>query len=180
MNKDSQMGSYSEPIQEIIGMVPSWITRFGISVMLALFLSILALGYVIRLPRIVSVPIVIRSEMDLESNTSFVTGMMEIPPQSISVIKEGQHVSIKLLPFSYLEFGTITGIVTDAHLVSGRIDNNELRYYVSVSFPEGLQTSNGYNPPSLPEIEGTAEIITEYVRLINYLVEPASFLVHNK
>lgn len=50
---------YSEEAQEILGKMPSWIIRWGISVIAIIFLGILIGCYFIRYPQIVTAPITI-------------------------------------------------------------------------------------------------------------------------
>ena len=172
---DEWKKEYSEPIQEIIGTAPSWITRYGISVMLGLFLMVFSLGYMIRLPQTLSAPVVIHSEVDPTSNgPASMSGILEIPSQSIGRIVAGQQVIIKLRPFPYLEYGTIQGIVTDVPPVPRKTEDNELHYQVSVSLPDGLNDSGGQSTQLLPEMDGTAEIVTGEIRLIEYLINPIS------
>ena len=50
---------YSEEVQEIMGHVPAWIVRWGITVFFTLFIGIVAGSYFFRYPLVVSAPLVL-------------------------------------------------------------------------------------------------------------------------
>ncbi len=87
------------------------------------------------------------------------------PPQNTGNIKVGQKVLIKLTNFPYQQFGVIQGIVKNISIFSD--DNGD--YVVIVALPNGLSTSYDKNLNFTQELQGTAEIITEDLRLIERL-----------
>lgn len=50
---------YSEEVQEIMGHIPHWIVRFGIAFMLSILVLVLVASFFIKVPEIVSAPLVL-------------------------------------------------------------------------------------------------------------------------
>lgn len=82
-------------------------------------------------------------------------------PQNSGKIKVGQSVNIKLKNYPETEFGILKGKVSKI----SQIPDNEGRYYVDVALPKKLITSYDNEIEFKQEMQGTAEIITEDLRL---------------
>lgn len=80
-------------------------------------------------------------------------------------IKIGQKVNVSLQNFPEAEFGTLTGTVKNISLVP----DNEGMYLIDVALPQHLITSYNKEIEFKQEMMGTAEIITEDLRLIERL-----------
>lgn len=94
-------------------------------------------------------------------NSSFIA-RLKTPPQNSGEIRIEQSVNIKLANFPDNEFGILKGEMKNIALVP---DVNGL-YNVDVSLPSKLITSYGIEIDFRQEMSGTAEIITEDLRLI--------------
>lgn len=94
-------------------------------------------------------------------NSSFVA-KLKTPSQNSGKIKIGQKVNIKLENYPDTEFGVLNGIVKGISLVP----DSEGLYYVDVELPKKLITSYSKVIDFKQEMRGTAEIITEDLRLI--------------
>lgn len=81
-------------------------------------------------------------------------------------IKIGQQVNIRLANFPDREFGILKGEVKNISLVPDK-DGNLL---LDVELPKGLKTSYKKEIPFQQEMKGTAEIVTEDLRLIERLL----------
>ncbi|MCG8309781.1 MAG: HlyD family secretion protein [Cytophagales bacterium] len=57
--QNRHLEAFSEEVQEIMGHVPRWIVRWGITVFFLIFMSILAGSYFFKYPRVVSTPFVL-------------------------------------------------------------------------------------------------------------------------
>jgi len=169
MGRDDRTKYYSEPVQEIIGAAPSWITRYGVSFLLGLFLLLLFLGNVIHVPEIQKAPIIIHCTNTRVSGEESVYGIMEIMPGSIKKVSPGLSVSVRLHPYPYSEYGTVRGVVADSGLDLEPPAGGGT-YSVGVAFPDGLLTTSGLEIPHNAEMKGTAVIITGRVRLIDYIL----------
>lgn len=90
-------------------------------------------------------------------------GRMAVPAVNSGKIETGQKVLIKLDNYPYQEFGIIEGRVKAVSLTP----DDEGNYFAEVSIPHGLQTSYGKKLPFDKELRGSAEIVTQDLRLID-------------
>lgn len=81
-------------------------------------------------------------------------------------IKIGQQVNIRLANFPDREFGILKGVIKNISLVPDK-DGNLL---LDVGLPKGLETSYHKIIPFQQEMKGSAEIITEDLRLTERLL----------
>jgi multidrug resistance efflux pump len=94
-------------------------------------------------------------------------GKVILPIQGSGKVKVGQHVNIKFYNYPYVEYGMVLGIIKSKSLVAS--DNN---YIVEVELPDGMKTSYGEVLSFSQEMQGTAEIITEDIRLLERIFKP--------
>ncbi|MBT8245763.1 HlyD family efflux transporter periplasmic adaptor subunit [Winogradskyella sp.] len=94
-------------------------------------------------------------------NSKFVA-KLKTPSQNSGKINAGQKVNIKLENYPDTEFGVLNGTVKNISL----IPDSEGLYYVDVELPKKLITSYNKEIDFKQEMRGTAEIITEDLRLI--------------
>ncbi len=94
-------------------------------------------------------------------NSSFIA-KLKTPAQNSGKIKLGQRVNIKLENYPDTEFGVLKGIVSNISLIP---DKDGL-YLIDVKLPEKLMTSYNKEIDFKQEMRGSAEIITEDLRLI--------------
>ena len=87
-------------------------------------------------------------------------------------VDTGQVVNIKLSGFPFLEFGMVRGIVKSKSLVA-----TGDAYLIEIRFPQGLTTLYGRKLDFTQNMQGTAEIITEDLRLLQKIVNPFRYLV---
>jgi len=95
------------------------------------------------------------------------TGKLQLPVAGSGKVKVGQKVNIKLENYPYLEYGTLAGTVENISLVA--IENN---YFVEIDLPAGLTTNYNKTLPFSSQLQGSAEIITEDIRLIERFLQP--------
>jgi hypothetical protein len=94
-------------------------------------------------------------------NSSFIA-KLKTPAQNSGKIKLGQNVNIKIENYPDTEFGVLNGTVKNI----SRIPDAEGLYIVDVELPSKLITSYKKEIDFKQEMRGTAEIITEELRLI--------------
>ena len=87
---------------------------------------------------------------------------VKAPIQNSGKIKLGQKVNIKLFNYPDSEYGALSGTVASM----SAIPNTAGFYLIDVSLQEKLITSYNIEIPFKTELSGTAEIITEDLRLI--------------
>ncbi len=100
-----------------------------------------------------------------------ITGKVYLPPQGAGKVKTGQTVNVKLDNFPYMEYGMVRVQVKNIALVP-IVQQDERRYVLEVDFPQDLQTNYGKTLPFSQEMQGTAEIITEDLRLSDRFLNP--------
>lgn len=93
-------------------------------------------------------------------------GKVKAPALNSGKIKVGQVVNIRLANFPYREFGVLKGKIKNISLVPDK-DGNLL---LDVALPNGLQTSYKKQIVFQQEMKGTAEIVTEDLRLIERIL----------
>ena len=89
-------------------------------------------------------------------------GKIKAPARNSGKIKKGQRVQIKLLNYPFEEFGMIEGSVENISLLPDADGN----YLIDVSLAEKLVTTYNKEIAFKQEMIGSAEIITEDLRLI--------------
>ena len=70
-------GFHSEPVQEIMGTIPSWITRWGITVIFGVFVVFFIGCCLIRYPQTIVSPIVITSSIPPSRITARFSGLLD-------------------------------------------------------------------------------------------------------
>lgn len=99
-------------------------------------------------------------------------GRIDLKMQRSGKVKTGQSVNIKLSGYPYLEYGMVRGTVKAKSLVpSGDA------YIIEIELPEGLTTLYGKKLDFTQNMQGTAEIVTENIRLIEKIVNPLRYMV---
>jgi len=88
-------------------------------------------------------------------------GYLVVPQQGYGKIQKGQSVRIKLDNYPFYEYGQLDGIITSISLIP-----NENQYRVEFKLKNGLKSSYGKIFDYTPEMSGSAEIITEDLRLM--------------
>jgi HlyD family secretion protein len=102
-------------------------------------------------------------------------GKITLPMQGSGKVKNGLFVNIKMAGFPYMEYGMIRGKVKSISPVP-----DQGRYYVEIELPEGLTTNYGKVLPFNQEMDGTADIITEDMKLIERIFSPLRSLYTEK
>jgi HlyD family secretion protein len=87
-------------------------------------------------------------------------------------VKPGQSVNIKLSGYPYLEYGMVKGIVKSISLVP-----SDDSYVIELSLPSGLMTLYGKKLDFTQNMQGTAEIITDDLRLLQKILNPFRYLI---
>ncbi len=105
-NKNFQ--DYSEEVQEILGIVPRWIVRWGITVFFLIFITIITCSYFFKYPVVISTPLVlttINPPVPLICRSSgrisklFVTDGQRVHPEKVIALIENDadYYDIKII-----------------------------------------------------------------------------------
>lgn len=98
----------------------------------------------------------------IPENSEYFIGKIKAPIANSGKIKTGQSVHIKLLNYPADEFGKLNGIVKYISV----IPDQEGNYLIDVELPKKLVTTYEKEIEFKQEMTGTADIITEDLRLI--------------
>lgn len=96
-----------------------------------------------------------------KENSSYIA-KLKTPSQNSGKVKVGQQVNIKLQNYPDTEFGVLNGAVKRISLIPDKEGN----YFIDVKLPKKLITSYNKEIEFKQEMLGSAEIITEDLRLI--------------
>ncbi len=88
-------------------------------------------------------------------------GRVDLPVAGSGKVEEGQRVNIKLDNYPYQEYGMVLGKIKTKSIVP---TNNQ--YTLSLALPNGLKSSYKKELQFDREMQGTAEIITKDLRII--------------
>lgn len=102
----------------------------------------------------------------IPTETKSYLGKIKAPALNSGKIKSGQNVNIRLSNYPDREFGMLNGVIKTISLTPDK-DNNLL---IDVELPKGLETSYKKDIVFQQEMSGTADIITEDLRLIERLL----------
>ena len=106
-----------------------------------------------------------------------IVGKILLPPQGAGKVKEGQMVNVKFDNFPYMEFGMVRVQIKNISLVPVTVENNQKAYLLEVDFPEKLKTNYGKELTFSQEMTGSAEIITEDLRLLDKFLNPIKAVI---
>ncbi|MCL1849977.1 MAG: HlyD family secretion protein [Bacteroidetes bacterium] len=101
-----------------------------------------------------------------------IVGKILLPPQGAGKVKEGQFVNVKFDSYPHLEFGMVRVQIKNISLVPVAVENNQKAYMLEVEFPNALVTNYGKTLVLSQDMTGTAEIITEDLRLLDKFINP--------
>lgn len=99
-------------------------------------------------------------------------GRINLKMQRSGKVKENQLVNIKLSGYPYLEYGMVRGVVKSKSLVPSAD-----AYIIEIGLPAGLTTLYGVKVDFTQNMQGSAEIITENIRLIQKIVNPVRHMI---
>ena len=187
--KQMEIELRSDEFQEIIQQSPRWMIRSGIFLVFGIIVIFLAGSYFFRYPDVIETEIVVFAENQPDGNVSLfnseqqiipeahaqIIGRINLPAKGAGKVAVGQKVNIRFENFPYMEYGIIKGQVKSI----SPIPNNE-NYIVEVHIPQEMKTN--YNIPLkfTPEMKGSAQIITEDLRLIQRFFNPAKSLLKHR
>lgn len=119
----------------------------------------------------------------LPDGATEVIGRLEIPSAGFGKVKAGQTVQVRLNGYPYMEFGVLRGRIRALAAVPEQVQSasgTAIVYLAEVVFPEGMTTSYGRRLPMIQQMDGTAEIVTEDMRLLERFVQPVVSLFKNR
>lgn len=107
-----------------------------------------------------------------------IIGKVSIPSAGVGKIETGQVVNIKLDNFPYMEFGMIRGKIKNISLVP-QMTSEGAYYSAEIDIPDVLISNYGKHLKFSQEMTGTAEIITDDIRLLERFLQPLKSILKN-
>jgi HlyD family secretion protein len=104
-----------------------------------------------------------------------IIGKVAIPSTGVGKVKLGQTVNIKFDNFPYMEFGLLRGTVKSISLVPTITDKGAI-YTAEIEIPDTLISNYGKELKFSQEMTGSAEIITDDIRLLQRFLNPLKFI----
>ncbi len=92
-------------------------------------------------------------------------------------------VHVKLNGYPYMEFGVLRGVIRSLSAVPEQVQTQNgaaIAYYAEVLFPQGMKMSYNRELPMIQQMDGSAEIVTEDLRLIERFILPIISLFKNR
>lgn len=176
----------SDEFQEIVQQSPRWMIRSGISLIFGFLILLLAGSWFFRYPDVIKCNIVIGYENPPSNNDTLmnspeqkafglptpIIGKINLPVKYFGKVAVGQKVNIKLEDFPSNEYGFIKARIKN---ISTTPKNGI--YLVEVQLPQDLMTNFNIPIKFNQEMVGSAEIITENLRLIQRFIKPVKSLL---
>lgn len=103
-------------------------------------------------------------------------GKALLPAQGAGKVKIGQRVNVRINNFPDQEFGYLLGKVESV----SNVPTAEGFYVVEIGFPNGMQTNYESTLPITQQMQGSADIITEDLRLMERFFMPVKKLLKNQ
>lgn len=108
-------------------------------------------------------------------NQEQIIGKALMPVTGAGKVKAGQRVNIKFDNYPYMEYGMVYGQVKSVSLVP----SNET-YIAEITVPQDLQTNYNIALDFSQELQGTAEIVTDELRLLQRIFNPVKALFRER
>ncbi len=111
----------------------------------------------------------------LPNDSTKIVARVELGMRDAGKVKVGQRVNIKLDNYPYLEYGMLEGTIQSI----SKVPENQ-KYTLDVNLSNGLVTNIGTELKFAQDSEGTAEIITENLRLLQRIFNPIRALLKER
>ena len=162
---------YSEPVQEILGSIPSWITRWGVTIIFGIFAMIIIGCCLIDYPQTLTAPITVTV-----SENGTITGEAMVPSPGFGKVQVGQKVNVRLECYPYMEYGVLVGEILSFQAISKPTIQGTFSYPTTVVFLDDTLSRSVKIPlGQLKVLSGTAIIMLQERKLIEVLIPQIFF-----
>ena len=107
----------------------------------------------------------------IPNNATDIIGKIEIPALGVGKVKLGQTVNIKFDNFPYMEFGLLRASIKSISLVPIQTEVGAI-YIAEIDIQDTLISNYGKHLKFSQEMTGTADIITDDIRLLERFFNP--------
>ncbi len=155
---ESDRDKASPKVTELIDRKPGILIRWGVLLLIVIFLAIITIAWHIDYPIITTV----KGTLIITNNSCYV---QVISPKSFFLgVKRQQEVLITFENYPKTDFGTVKGIVDKL----SNIGDNTI---CEISLPDGLKTSNETSLPALDGLLVEIRLINGKKRLVKIIFE---------
>lgn len=151
---------YVEDINEIMGAIPPWVMRCGVTTIIISFLLILCALIFVQLPQTISGD----ASIIIDNDNYGISGIVRIKPSDLHLIKTGQNVTVNLNSFTAIGKDTFHGVVTGVRPSTCQY-NGSVVYCVEIAI-----TDFDFRISQFKELGGRAEVLVGERRMIEYLL----------
>lgn len=151
----------SDKVRSIIGQIPPWIIRSGITTIFIVIILLLTGSYYFKYPYTITTNV-----QFLEKDSTYI-GLVDIPANEIHRIKEGQVVEI-----SFENVQNLGGLIFGTTI-------NKIQKEVVITNKKGIYTAviNPINNLIITEnTTGTVKIITDEISFFERIIKPIKIL----
>ncbi len=159
MKRDKNLKERSPRIQEIMGKIPPWVIRWGMSVVFAVLLLLIFVSWVIKYPEKVNFIVKIKDNERLGYY-----GVGYLKEDDYVKVSSGMKVKIKMKGYSYTEYGVLEGEVKEKRY------DEEKGFVIIIRLKKGLETNFKKSIKYYEGMSGDGEIIVKVRRLIEKLI----------
>lgn len=156
----------SQEVQDVLGKVPPSILRWGITVIALVLIVLLVGAYIFKYPDTLSGQATITTSIAAKGSKPICT--MLLPAHGSGKAKVGQRALVRLINFPDHEFGYLEGRVE--HI--SETPDADGNYLVQIRLLKGLVTNYGVQLPMNRQMQGSADLIIEDIRLLVRLFPP--------
>ncbi|MBC9934224.1 hypothetical protein [Chitinophaga qingshengii] len=149
----------SEEVQEIMGKMPPWMVRSGITMIAVIMVVGLAGAWFFRYPDVLPMPV----RITMQAQSPEVRG--RIPAAEAWRVKAGQPVMLQLTAYPPDTYGLLRGTVT-----TSAVAETDSSFGVTVQLTQGMLSTTGKQIPRQPVLTGTAEIMTDDKSLLQRIL----------
>lgn len=105
---------YSEPVQEIMGAMPSWLTRWGVTMIACIFVVIIIGCFVIKFPQTVLATVVLTSECPPSDQNARYSGLLEtVFVKNGEKVSRGELIALFRTPADYSDIEAVQRLLLD-------------------------------------------------------------------
>lgn len=152
----------SEEVQEIMGKMPPWMVRSGITLIAVAVVLALIGAWFFRYPDVLPMPVRVTPQQQL----FLVKGY--IPAADAWRVKAGQQVMLRLTAYPSDTYGLLPGTV-----MADAVAETDSSFLVEVKLTQGMLSTAGKQIPRQPVLTGTAEIMTDDKSLLQRILGKA-------
>lgn len=161
MAKNKRIEDRSPDVQEIIGQVPHWLIRWGLTAIFSVVIILVFLAWFISYPDVVNVSIEIMEAHDINPNYKFIAEGLA-PELYFRDIQAGQMAQIRLTAYPFATYGALKGSVISKSELNGKG-----QFKVTIALMDGLLTTHHKSLAYYTHLTGAAQVILNETKVIN-------------